>query len=220
MVFKWSFLKSCFVYSRNLNFNSTSTKQLVALETNKVFILIMIHIFLSHQFFFFFLVILGFLFNFPILRSFLGKIAYYHSFIYLFVSVLKCIFLPISDDHLAFVERKMMNAIAPLPFQQQFVTVPDPHQTKREISINTIKVGKHDKRKPTLVLLHGFGAALGFWVCNLKALSESANVYAIDLPGFGRYLVEQTPHSTHSTLHTLHTLHTTTHLIPQSNFTT
>lgn len=53
--------------------------------------------------------------------------------------------------------------------------------------IRTIKVGNHDdKCNIPLVLLHGFGAGLGFFILNLKKLSKKRNVYATDLLGFGR----------------------------------
>lgn len=39
---------------------------------------------------------------------------------------------------------------------------------------------------PPLLLVHGFGAALGHWRNNLQAWSESHPVYALDLLGFGR----------------------------------
>ncbi|EGC32826.1 hypothetical protein DICPUDRAFT_49330 [Dictyostelium purpureum] len=49
--------------------------------------------------------------------------------------------------------------------------------------INTIKIG--DKGEP-IVLVHGFGAGIGLWCCNLDFLSKYYTVYAIDLIGFGR----------------------------------
>jgi pimeloyl-ACP methyl ester carboxylesterase len=39
--------------------------------------------------------------------------------------------------------------------------------------------------RPPLLLLHGFGAALGHWRHNFQALSQHHGVYAIDLLGFG-----------------------------------
>ncbi len=44
-----------------------------------------------------------------------------------------------------------------------------------------------DGDRPTLpiLLLHGFGSALGQWRSNLQALSESHSVYALDFLGFG-----------------------------------
>ena len=54
--------------------------------------------------------------------------------------------------------------------------------------INTIRSPQSstDHTKPTLLLLHGFGAGLGCWVQNWIPLCKVANVYAIDLPGMGR----------------------------------
>ena len=39
--------------------------------------------------------------------------------------------------------------------------------------------------KPPLILLHGFGAAIGHWRHNIPVLSETHTVYALDLLGFG-----------------------------------
>ena len=52
--------------------------------------------------------------------------------------------------------------------------------------IRTIKVGNHsDQEKIPLVLVHGFGGGLGFFILNYKYLSKERNVYGIDLLGFG-----------------------------------
>ncbi len=53
--------------------------------------------------------------------------------------------------------------------------------------LNTL-VAKRDtgEAKPPLVLLHGYGAALGFYVNNIESLATHYDVYLLDLPLFGR----------------------------------
>jgi len=81
---------------------------------------------------------------------------------------------PTSSEMLAVVEKKILQETG-LQLEQTQVIAGD-HQ------INTIKVGNG----PPLVMLHGFGAGVGFWICNLKELAQHHTIYAIDLPGFGR----------------------------------
>lgn len=64
--------------------------------------------------------------------------------------------------------------------------------------------------RQTIVLTHGFGAALGFWFRNLHALSgvKGLRVYAIDWLGMGRSARKQLPvrsvdHSDHQDVETV-----------------
>ena len=53
------------------------------------------------------------------------------------------------------------------------------------LSVSYVTPGLRNNR-PTVVLIHGFGACKEHWRYNLKALSEHFEVVAIDLVGFGR----------------------------------
>jgi Alpha/beta hydrolase family len=52
--------------------------------------------------------------------------------------------------------------------------------------VNYIDVGNDgDKKKPPLLLIHGFGASIYHWRYNIPVLARDYHVYAIDLLGFG-----------------------------------
>jgi pimeloyl-ACP methyl ester carboxylesterase len=97
---------------------------------------------------------------------------------------LRQIWIPTSSARLAEAERRVLSIVR-FPFEQNQVPIGD------GLTINTIhthnpKAQRSDKRSP-LVLLHGFGAGIGFWLLNLDALAEQhEHVYAIDLLGCGR----------------------------------
>ncbi|CAF1511615.1 unnamed protein product [Adineta ricciae] len=95
------------------------------------------------------------------------------------------IWIPTSSIRLAEAERRVLSIIK-FPFDQQQVPIGD------GLTINTIhtynaEAKRSDRKRSPLVLLHGFGAGVGFWLLNLDALAaQHEHVYAIDLLGCGR----------------------------------
>jgi len=49
----------------------------------------------------------------------------------------------------------------------------------------SVMLPEHPSRKPPLILLHGFGAAIEHWRQNIPVLARDRPVYALDLLGFG-----------------------------------
>ena len=97
---------------------------------------------------------------------------------------LRQLWIPTSAARLAEAERRVLSIVR-YPYDQNQVSIGD------NITINTLhtynpNIKRADKRSP-LVLLHGFGAGIGFWLLNIDALAEQhEHVYAIDLLGCGR----------------------------------
>ena len=92
--------------------------------------------------------------------------------------------IPTSATKLAESERRVLSFVR-FPYQQSQVPIGD------ELTINTIYAHNSNPKdkhiRSPLVLLHGFGAAVGFWLLNLDAFAERyEHVYAIDLLGCGR----------------------------------
>lgn len=55
--------------------------------------------------------------------------------------------------------------------------------TWRGNQINYIELG--DRRKPPILLIHGFGASCFHWRYNIPALAERYHIFAFDMLGFG-----------------------------------
>lgn len=83
--------------------------------------------------------------------------------------------VPTSSQKLEEAENSMLSEVR-APIERMTIKVRDGNE------INTIKTGSG----PPLVMLHGFGAGVGFWCGNIDALSRRYTVYAMDMPGFGR----------------------------------
>jgi pimeloyl-ACP methyl ester carboxylesterase len=56
----------------------------------------------------------------------------------------------------------------------------------RDRQIYYVRAGEPHPQRPPLLLVHGFGASTDHWRKNIEGLSQTFQVYAIDLLGFGR----------------------------------
>lgn len=70
-----------------------------------------------------------------------------------------------------------------MPFER--FSVPLGQSVGSDDEIWTMTINTENKNTP-LVMIHGFGAGIAFWVMNFEELSKDRPLYAIDLLGFGR----------------------------------
>lgn len=103
---------------------------------------------------------------------------------------------PTSSEELEKAESSILQSIKH-PFKQYFVDI-GPDWNKQENLINTIELcndveikngsTKIVESKQPILMIHGFGAGLGFWILNYDFLASNLNrkIYAIDILGFGR----------------------------------
>ncbi|WP_421657922.1 alpha/beta fold hydrolase [Leptothermofonsia sp. ETS-13] len=65
-------------------------------------------------------------------------------------------------------------------------SVPGQYWQWRQQPIYYVKAGTRHPQCPPLLLIHGFGASTDHWRKNIAGLSETFEVWAVDLLGFGR----------------------------------
>lgn len=70
-----------------------------------------------------------------------------------------------------------------VPFERFYISLGDCVDKNNEIW--TLAMNTESDQTP-IVMLHGFGAGIAFWVMNLEDISAERPLYAIDLLGFGR----------------------------------
>eukprot|EP00762_Andalucia_godoyi_P004357 ANDGO_08246.mRNA.1 Abhydrolase domain-containing protein cgi-58 len=84
-------------------------------------------------------------------------------------------------------ERKMFSSVRS-HMQKKLVAVPHPFVADEVLLLNTLIAGcgsPEDMSKPSIVLIHGFASAIGYWALSIDELAASFRVYALDLPCFG-----------------------------------
>lgn len=72
---------------------------------------------------------------------------------------------------------QVVSTVAPVPGQ---------YWQWRQQLIYYVRAGKQHLQRPPLLLIHGFGASTDHWRKNIAGLSQTFEVWAIDLLGFGR----------------------------------
>ncbi|XP_044265498.1 (Lyso)-N-acylphosphatidylethanolamine lipase-like [Tribolium madens] len=94
----------------------------------------------------------------------------------------KCGWIKFSESKLISLEKKIFEVLN-TAYKGWHVLID--HKPNIKAKIWTIAMNTESKNIP-LVLLHGFGAGVGFWCLNLDSLAANRPVYAIDILGFGR----------------------------------
>jgi hypothetical protein len=87
--------------------------------------------------------------------------------------------VPTSDKHLEEAETKILECVK-TPLKHMMVPIGGGSV------IHTVIADAHDgqKKKPTLVMVHGFGGGVGLWANNLDALADKFVVYVVSLVVF------------------------------------
>lgn len=70
-----------------------------------------------------------------------------------------------------------------LPFRRYYVNLGK--CVDNDDKVWTLEMNAENKNIP-IILLHGFGASMGYWVLNLDTLAKHHRVYAFDLLGMAR----------------------------------
>ncbi|CAM6114201.1 unnamed protein product [Calypogeia fissa] len=102
---------------------------------------------------------------------------------------------PTSKEEIVAAEKRLLNTLVKTPYVQEQVNIgsgPPGSAVRwfRSVSnkprfINTITFDKAGPDAPTIVMVHGYGAAQGFFFRNYDALAERFRVLAIDQIGWG-----------------------------------
>lgn len=74
-------------------------------------------------------------------------------------------------------------------------TIPGNYWQWKGHNIYYVKAGNNQPTKPSLLLIHGFGASTDHWRKNIAQLQDTFEVWAIDLLGFGRSAKPNIPYS-------------------------
>ncbi|CCD66980.1 Abhydrolase domain-containing protein abhd-5.1 [Caenorhabditis elegans] len=89
------------------------------------------------------------------------------------------------SEKLAEAENRIFTALG-IKFSSELVQIPFKNTEINTITVNCENESSELKSKYPIVLIHGFGAGVALWGSAIKRLAQFQNVYAIDLPGFGR----------------------------------